>query len=400
MPESFFKKLSLLLVSAFLFPTSLFCATGSADQPEAVFFEKDMAVESTINHPFSDQSFVSVDNAGNIFIADAQDLRVYVYGPSGNFLKNFSRKGNGPGEFQRMMYFTALPDGRSVGYNFNGNDGKLIWFDENHQHEKTTRNDTGRQLLLDRIYISPKGNQMGARYSTFSIGSGAQAAKIAVFDMVFKETKVFHEEEDTGPPLTAIKDWEKNVAQDVKLFYQQKSTVIFDEKGYVFVTDPKSYKVRKWTPDLDKEARVYSRNVKPKRAKEAELQIIAEHEVARLRARLPEVVTRLFPKNLVEKTVNYMETPPVKPSIFGVVVAGNDLLFVIRDIDAESRRNEADVFASDGFYLGRVFLPDYGMMNLDHRTTLSFKNKFAYSLQIDDQDKVALVRYRYRVNKK
>ncbi len=47
-------------------------------------------------------SDIAVDNKGNIFIVDLGSTKVYKYDKTGKFLLSFGKKGQGPGEFQRV----------------------------------------------------------------------------------------------------------------------------------------------------------------------------------------------------------------------------------------------------------------------------------------------------------
>ena len=54
------------------------------------------------------------DDAGNLYVFDRLAARVVVVGPDGDFLREFGRSGEGPGEFQSAMDMVVMPDGRVV----------------------------------------------------------------------------------------------------------------------------------------------------------------------------------------------------------------------------------------------------------------------------------------------
>ena len=60
---------------------------------------------------FQPSQFV-VDDSGNIYICDRQELIIKVFDPQGHYMKSFGKKGEGPGEFQGILGMSFLPDGR------------------------------------------------------------------------------------------------------------------------------------------------------------------------------------------------------------------------------------------------------------------------------------------------
>ncbi len=61
------------------------------------------AVQSLDHHP-----------SGNIVVLDRSACRVRIYSPEGEFIRNISRSGNGPGELSNPLDMTVLSDGRIV----------------------------------------------------------------------------------------------------------------------------------------------------------------------------------------------------------------------------------------------------------------------------------------------
>ena len=57
---------------------------------------------------------VGFDGAGNLYVFDRLAARVVVVDPDGDFLREFGRSGEGPGEFQSAMDMVVMPDGRVV----------------------------------------------------------------------------------------------------------------------------------------------------------------------------------------------------------------------------------------------------------------------------------------------
>ncbi|NOR15024.1 MAG: 6-bladed beta-propeller [Candidatus Aminicenantes bacterium] len=60
---------------------------------------------------YQPRSFL-VDEDEMIYIVDGQDQVIKVFDSTGSLLRSFGAKGEGPGEFQSIGYFSFLPDGR------------------------------------------------------------------------------------------------------------------------------------------------------------------------------------------------------------------------------------------------------------------------------------------------
>jgi hypothetical protein len=54
------------------------------------------------------------DDAGNLYVLDAGNLRVVVFDPAGRHLRSFGRRGGGPGEFQGPIGLAIASDGSVV----------------------------------------------------------------------------------------------------------------------------------------------------------------------------------------------------------------------------------------------------------------------------------------------
>lgn len=70
---------------------------------------------------------ICVDDAGNVYVLDYKMFCVKKYGPDGEFLRSFSRQGEGPGELAQAYEMTMTPDGRLVV--FDGGNHRFTIFD-------------------------------------------------------------------------------------------------------------------------------------------------------------------------------------------------------------------------------------------------------------------------------
>ena len=63
---------------------------------------------------FGNVAHVGFDGAGKLYVLDDQAQRIVVVGPEGEFVREFGRVGEGPGEFGRAVALAVMRDGRAV----------------------------------------------------------------------------------------------------------------------------------------------------------------------------------------------------------------------------------------------------------------------------------------------
>ena len=81
--------------------------------PKKPFFKNDLFLlkeeimisgnGTSVEESFSSVSDISVDSGGRIYIGDPKSSEIKIFNNSGKFVRNFGRKGQGPGEFIRPM---------------------------------------------------------------------------------------------------------------------------------------------------------------------------------------------------------------------------------------------------------------------------------------------------------
>lgn len=71
-------------------------------------------IEGADEYMFGELNSMAVDEAGSMYVLDAQALEVRVYDAEGTFTQRIGRSGGGPGEFKRPGGVGFLPDGRLV----------------------------------------------------------------------------------------------------------------------------------------------------------------------------------------------------------------------------------------------------------------------------------------------
>lgn len=82
------------------------------EQPATVFTVG--AEEGESWEMFSGIRSVAFDRADNLYVMDGQNTRVLVFDAGGRFIREFGRRGSGPGELQAPMHLTVSSDGNIV----------------------------------------------------------------------------------------------------------------------------------------------------------------------------------------------------------------------------------------------------------------------------------------------
>lgn len=88
---------------------------------KTVTFEEDLSIggeDEQGNVFLYEAGDFAVDEHGNIYISDYKEIGIKVFDQNGTYLHSIGRKGQGPGEFQWIMAFSFLPDGRLLVMDF------------------------------------------------------------------------------------------------------------------------------------------------------------------------------------------------------------------------------------------------------------------------------------------
>lgn len=103
--------------------------------------------------------FVSNDSSGNLYLSDSRANRIFKFDSSGNFLLQFGRKGQGPGEFNYGP-FNIMVTKNSIIAN---ETGRIQFFDWNGKYLKSYKiNKMYREMVINNdglIFASPTRKQ-------------------------------------------------------------------------------------------------------------------------------------------------------------------------------------------------------------------------------------------------
>ena len=93
------------------FLLALFIGCSESDQPRASLrggFVPERIANSPASADLMGVGALDVDSLGNIYVGDRSG-QLLVFAPDGNVLRKLGRKGQGPGEFDRIQTVRVLP---------------------------------------------------------------------------------------------------------------------------------------------------------------------------------------------------------------------------------------------------------------------------------------------------
>jgi hypothetical protein len=106
---------------------------------------------------FSGIRALAFDKADNLYVLDGMNFRVLVFDRSGRFVRQFGKKGGGPGELQTPLGLAVLADG-NIAVTDLTNRGYVIYrADGTYVRNVTFADDEGMGMPFGRIEADPKG---------------------------------------------------------------------------------------------------------------------------------------------------------------------------------------------------------------------------------------------------
>ena len=102
----------------------------------------------------------------------------------------------------------------------------------------------------------------------------------------------------------------------------------------------------------------------------------------------------LINKSMVSRAIEQAEFPPVKNPVGGIVPMEDGKFLVVHDVNLLKGTALVHIYGADGKYLGQFGHTNFGMLRM------IFKNGFAYTLEITEDEENELVRYKYELVEK
>lgn len=336
--------------------------------PVSLVLEKetsiDMEREDIARTALSDVRGVQVDSEGNIYFFCSQRTEnfLFKFDQKGAFVKSFGRKGQGPGEIQRVSY--CLIDSKDKIVISDGANRKIIFFDSNGELIREITYDLN---ITDAVPLE-NGNLMVIRRIANS--SQAISVKLVLGNADFEEIKEldvfnqppFIEGGKNMMPLRAfLLEWELT---------KDKIYIGNEQRGYeILVYDLEGRLQRK----IKKK---YKPSSLPENLREQGEDYLSKHPNAKQMFYIPE------------------EIPPYN-SFF---LDDEERLYVMTyENGLDEDEYVHDVFTSDGVYFARQGLKSYGKLrwSLDPLSAIA-KNGRLYCLQEKESGYKELVIFKMR----
>ena len=344
-------------------------------------------------------SGVSPDFRGFMYVADPRANKVFEFNPDGELTRTIAREGNGPGEFQRLSFFTVLKDGSAVGFErLEGLEARFHHFDKQMKFKKMVA-PREHGLILEIVQLAPRGDRIAAFYVTRDMDARVMRHEVSILDNQLRVQKRLN----TGPrPLFDVSKfdqpgyWVDRIGGNVKLFLSGMGVVAFCDDGSCYTALNSRYEITHWNADLKTKKRTITREYKPIAQSPENLEAMVELFTEDMLAnpRIAKVVT----PPVLARAIEVADPSPAKNPIYAMMVMEDGTLLVVHEVDLVSRKNRADIFSAQGVYRGWVSMNNHALVKPiggGYLPAMVFRNGKAYTMEVNDDGDMQVVRYGY-----
>ena len=337
---------------------------------------------------------VEVNAAGHMFVVDSKSNRIIELDQEGRFVRQIGRSGEGPGEFQALKKLQFLDDGTAVVFEAKQSTVIFNFFDADFKFQNR-QTPTGTGMTIQRATLSPDGRRMGTASVIYDFTANTLRYKEHILN------REFQPEMEISERLAPIFDREK--VQDPNYWSQYLAAVFksgiegssgfytFDHLGNAYTAIARDYQITKWDPNL-KKTLVISRDYKPIPLTEAEIEATTEPMREAIIASLPTSLQSIITKNVLKRAVELAEFPTYKLPVMHLSTLPDGKLLVIHNFSFETEEATADIFTSEGKWIGSLTHGNLGLFS-GAIMRMVFKGKEAYCIESDDNGDNVLVRY-------
>ncbi len=346
---------------------------------------------------------VDVDARGHMFITDGGANRILEFDPEGTFVRQHGNRGNGPGEFQKLCDFRAIPGGGYYAFENTQNNAYIHLFDENMKFVRRIPGFTRGRVLQSSV-VGPDGAYIAATW--MDGGKGADAAvHSGILPLEGNEPLLLlsssprpifenHKAHDPAWFISFIAGWLDIAAAGVGL-------AVFDRSGNLYTATTNAYEISYFNRDL-KYVRTIAHEVRPEVMSESDRDAMVEPFHEQLLDIMPPPLHPMITRSVMERAIEQADFPVAKQPIFGLLPMDNGHLLVVRDYKAKAGVVPADLFDAAGSYLGPADLPpiDVNVFSgfFGIHTRMAFHDGHAYATVRDEEGEIALIRYRYTID--
>ena len=329
---------------------------------------------------FASRIRIAVNDKGDMYILEPGNQRVLVLDRDGVFIREFGRKGEGPGEFQEPKEITMGPDGVYV---FDLQTKKMTVFDLDGNFVKDTFF-PNNIVQIWRPQFLKNGNM--TFFSVVFDANRDTTYDLSLYDRKFKPIKNFVH---LALPKT---DWGRSGNPDFWVGYLKDifegylrgypMQVKLDEKTFVYAVSTR-YKGTIVGQDGSVKLR-FDKKLKPKIFTESAIRATFEGYWELLCVN--PFLARNMTKSVFEKALKKTEVPPVLMPIWSLISLGGNFAF-LANFDASAGQGRLEVFDRTGIFVGAVDIDPVS-------EELYGKGNKIYNVGPDEEDNIILVRYR------
>ncbi|WP_419164943.1 6-bladed beta-propeller [Candidatus Palauibacter sp.] len=316
---------------------------------------------------------VGFDDAGNLYLFDRLAARVVVVGPDGDFVREFGRRGEGPGEFQSAMDMVLMHDGRVVIADM-GHRAYHI-FDPGGELERMVRMG-GVAQQVRRMYPEAGGESVvrGARMLGFRFQSPSGESTIGIPDprtierifLTGDEATVETAAEVWGPAWTKLRERllaggpQKIMSRGPRRGFEPELFAGVLPGGRIAFSDSSAYGIKIAERD-GRISSILTRPLSPEPVTERVMQAEKDRRLRDLEDRPESSVSRSGGRMTVSGTgggararaqIETLEFAEEVPVVRDLRTTWSGRIWVLRRSDEPVSDGPVDILAADGRYLG------------------------------------------------
>ena len=323
-------------------------------EPTALSLEEDLRLgtsEGEEKYMFANLRSVQVDNDENIYVLDAEYLKVRVYDKNGKHIRSFGEQGQGPGEFgwpSRMIITTdeklAILDSRNSRFSYYSKAGECL-----------REIILGRQGAVIRAWPDSQGNIYG---DIFEFTGNSSKMILTKFDADFV-------------PIAKIAEMEREtkIGERNPILYRIVYNVLIDDR--VIWADNREYCIHVVSSSGNLIKKIY-KDYNPATVTASDKERITKEYTAGDR---PSRLNLVFPKKY--------------PPIFTLIGDSDEKLFIRTYERNKDGLFKWDVFDEEGRYVLSFFHPEEDIL-------FTLRKGKVYSLNVDNEEGIPHIR-RYKM---
>ncbi len=181
---------------------------------------------------------------------------------------------------------------------------------------------------------------------------------------------------------------------------QRGGLVAVGDDGVIYSGSMDQYEISMWKPGSKTPFRVVKGDYRPKPYTKDEIDNLIEHQYLNMNAETQKAIARATLRKGYERA-----NLPFHPPILGIIPIEDKGFLAIRSSDIESGRNVADIFSSNGEFLGKLEMGGFAMCieAPGHWTPcirMTFQENKAYALFTNQDGETQAVRFAYSLEKR